>query len=271
MDEALKGLLVLGAAGFFFSLLLAILSRTLQVKENPLVEKILEILPGANCGACGFSGCRAFAESVVENKQAVVCRPGSDEVNQAVAGILGVDSLKADPFKAVVKCGATCEEKKYSTDYKGPRTCADAHIAGGGPDCKYGCIGFGDCLAACPVKALSLSKGRIVVDSKKCIGCGACLKVCPRALFELVPYREGEKIYYVACSNSEKGPATRKVCSRGCIVCGLCTKVGDSPFYLSQNVSHVAYDKVAGEDPLVAAQKKCPTHCIDSADVHPDR
>jgi len=267
MNEALRGLLVLGSVGFAFSVLLAFLSRKLKVEEDPLVEKIMEILPGINCGACGFSGCKAFAESVVKSKEAAVCKPGGEEVNEQVAALLNVKAEKTRSLKAVVACGADSEEKKFSSEYRGPRTCAAAHLVGGGPDCKYGCIGFGDCIAACPVGGLSMVKGRIIVDIEKCIGCGKCAQVCPRNLFELVPYEKKSRIFYVACSNREKGPQTRKVCSRGCIVCGMCTRVGDSPFYLDQNLSRVSYEKVKAEDPLVAAKDKCPTKCIDSVDV----
>lgn len=267
MNEAIRGLVVLGSAGFAFSVLLAFLSKKLKVEENPLVYKVLEILPGINCGACGFSGCRVFAESVVKNKQTIVCKPWGEEVNKKIASLLGQQARKVDSHKAVVKCGATKGDKKCSSDYRGPLSCASAHLIGAGLDCKYGCIGLGDCVTVCPVNVISLNESKISIDAEKCIGCGSCLKACPRNLFELVSCKAGTRIFYVSCNNSEKSQATRKVCLRGCVACGICTKVKDSPFYLEENLSCVAYDKVKTKEPLYAAQKKCPTHCIDAANV----
>jgi ferredoxin len=138
---------------------------------------------------------------------------------------------------------------------------------GGALDCKYGCLGFGDCIKVCPTKAISIKQGKVYIDVKKCIGCGKCEKACPRNLFELVPHKEGEKIYYVACNNKEKGLYVRSVCGRGCITCGLCTRVEGSPFYLKENLSYLDYQKTASQEVLDKAKNACPTHCIDRIDI----
>ena len=268
MAEALKGLLVLGSVGFLFSLVLAFLGEKLKVREDPLVVKILELLPGVNCGACGLSGCRAFAEEIVKQRNSLLCRPAGEETNKRIAGLLDLSAKVISAQKAVVRCGAEKKDKKYSSIYRGPSICSFAHILGAGLDCKYGCLGFGDCIDVCPVKAISIKNDKVHVDIKKCVGCGKCLEVCPRNIFELVPFKKEVDVYSVSCNNKEKAVYTRKVCARGCTACGLCLKVEDSPFYLKNNLSHIDYSKLKNRESLNKAKDKCPTHCIDKVVVY---
>jgi RnfABCDGE-type electron transport complex B subunit len=267
MDEAIRGLLVLGSVGFIFSIVLALLGKRLKVEEDPLVTQILELLPGLNCGACGFSGCKAFARSLVSNRTLILCRPAGEEVSKRIAALLNLEMKEATSLKAVVRCGADLNQKKNSGEYSGPQSCIFANIVGAALDCKYGCLGFGDCVEICPTKAISMDNKKVYIDIKKCIGCGRCSKACPRNLFELLSYKEGESIYFVACSNKEKTSFVRRVCKRGCIACGLCTRVEDSPFYLKDNLSYLNYQKATSPDVLDKAKKACPTHCIDKVEA----
>ncbi|MBU0693972.1 MAG: 4Fe-4S dicluster domain-containing protein [Candidatus Omnitrophica bacterium] len=271
MKEVQASLLVLGLTGFSFSLLLAFLSKKLKVKEDARIEKILSILPGLNCGACGVSGCRVFAQAVVkEGKIFSGCLPAGEGMNKEIAKALGIEtSVVKRKSVAVCRCGADDKEKKVSCLYQGPKTCKAADLIGGAIDCLYGCFGFGDCEAVCPPGAITVAKGKVYVDIEKCIGCGKCLPACPSNLFELLPLAENlDTYYYIACNNREKGVNVKKVCSRGCIACGICTKGENSPFYLKDNLAFIEYKKIVENEPLEEAKNKCPTKCIMKFTVH---
>ena len=252
----------LGVGGLLFSVLLSILSKKLKVIDDPKVAKILEVLPGINCGACGFSGCRAYAEAVAKTNDIYNgCLPGGEEVNSVICDIIGVKDLTSRVKKvAICHCGASSNEKKESTVYNGPLTCKAADLLKAVIDCHYGCLGLGDCVGVCPVQALSIVNKRIIVDHLKCIGCGKCLLACPRNLFEMVPFNE--KIYSVACNNKQKAVNVKKVCSKGCIGCGICARVEGGPFTVTGNLSYLDYSKIKNLKPLDVAQQKCPTKCI---------
>jgi len=262
MNQIITAPLALGLTGFCFAIVLSFLSKKLKVEDNPQVEKIRNVLPGTNCGACGFAGCYGFAEAVAKNKKIFSgCIPGGAAVNQKVSAIIGIEAaLHHHKLVAVCRCQAKTTEKIISFVYQGPKACNAADFFSS-IDCAYGCLGFGDCIAICPVKAISFSDTYISIDRKKCIGCGKCAQTCPRNLFELVP-RMGETTYYVGCSNKEKALSVKAVCNRGCIACGMCVKVKDSPFYLKQNLSYIDYAKIKHEAPLKEAKEKCPTKCI---------
>lgn len=264
MNEIQIAILTLGSIGLVFSVLLAFLSKKLKVQEDPRVEKIVNILPGVNCGACGFSGCKVFAEAVAKECSLFSgCLPGGTEVNNSIAQTLGITANTETSNRVVVcRCGAERDEKMISLLYQGPQTCLAADITGGAIDCVYGCIGFGDCLEVCPVGALSLKGRKIYVDIDKCIGCGHCVEKCPRDLFELVPRNSSFGIYYVACRNNDNAVLVKRVCARGCIGCGICMRVPNSPYYLKEKLSSLDYNKATQKTPLEEARIKCPTKCI---------
>ena len=272
MEQVLIAIAAMGSMGLVFGIVLSLLNRKLYVEEDPRVKEVLDILPGINCGACGFSGCRAYAKAAVAKKDLMGgCRPGGEQVNRMLAGILGVEVKPDSPLKVIVLCGAKYGEKKISVDYKGPKTCNAANQTSANIDCKYGCLGFGDCTQVCPVNALSLDNGKVIVDYNLCAGCGKCVEVCPRNILELVEIK-GEHIYTVACRNPEDALSTKKVCSIGCIGCTLCTKViKDSPFYMEEKVSRIDYEKIKGveETDLDKTKDKCPVGIIKKIDLRP--
>jgi H+/Na+-translocating ferredoxin:NAD+ oxidoreductase subunit B len=261
----IQAITVLGVTGFSFAGLLAFLSKKLHVEEDPRVTKVLEALPGLNCGACGLSGCRAYAEAAV--KECTLfngCLVGGKEVNNEVSEILGVSGCNSLKTQVVAcRCGAGDGEQKKSSEYFGPQTCHCANITGGAIDCSWGCIAFGDCVKICPVGALRLEKGKIIVDIVKCTGCGQCVKTCPRKLFEFIPYKENIHTCHVACSNKEKALQVKNVCTRGCIGCSLCTRVEASPYYMQENLSYIHYNDACELKPLLEGKNKCPTKCIE--------
>jgi len=257
-------IVVLGGIGLIFSLVLSFLNKKLKVEEDPRIKEILEVLPQINCGACGFSGCLAYAQNAVKECNIFRgCLPGGKEVNEKVSKILGIECSFKKEKVVVCRCGATDQEKRETNIYQGVETCKGADLVGGRINCLYGCLGFGDCIKVCPVGAITLDE-RIYVDIKKCIGCGKCVNICPRHLFEFVPL--SEKIYYVACSNHDKGVDTKKVCKRGCIGCGICTRINSS-FYLKDNLSYFDYKKIEKYSLLEVAKDKCPTKCIFLVDA----
>jgi RnfABCDGE-type electron transport complex B subunit len=264
MNIVTLSVIILGGVGLTFSVLLAFLGNKLKVEEDPRVARLLDVLPGINCGACGFSGCRAYAEAAVEQARTFSgCLPGGAEVNQQRAEILELgEYIPVDRKVAVCRCGADEAEKKASAVYQGPLTCQSAHVIGGLIDCSFGCLGLGDCVSVCPAGGLAVKNKKVVVDIEKCIGCGRCVQACPRNLFELVPVAKATGTYYVACNAREKGANVRKVCSRGCISCGICVKVDNSPFHLKDDLSYIDYKKAQENGPLEEAAKKCPTKCI---------
>ncbi|PIE33883.1 electron transporter RnfB [candidate division KSB3 bacterium] len=207
-----------------FAFLLAVADKKLQVEEDPRVEKIIEALPGANCGGCGYPGCSAFAEHVVAGDAPINgCAPGGAETVEKIAEIMGVEAGSLDKQVAVVLCHGGAKEAVRSAVYNGVQTCQSAMIVGGGGKlCRYGCLGFGDCVASCSFDAIYMNDNQLpVVDPEKCTACGQCVEACPRNLIEL---HAVEHKMFVFCKSQDKGPIVKKACSVGCIGCRLCVK-----------------------------------------------
>ena len=186
-------------------------------------------MPGANCGGCGFAGCRAFADSAVKasSLDGIFCPVGGNDVMKKVAGILGYELKEKAPEVAVLRCNGTCSARPRVNDYDGAASCrVKAALYSGDTLCAFGCLGCGDCVAACQFGAISMDPetGLPVVDEAKCTACGACAKACPRKLIEIRPKGPRSMRVYVACSNRDKGPAAKKACANACIGCGICAK-----------------------------------------------
>ncbi len=269
MDNILISILSLTAMGICFGAILAVLDKKLKVESNPLVEEVEKLLPGINCGACGYPGCRKFAEEAVKNKSlGKGCIPGGKETNDKIARLLGISASSANAKKAVIFCSGTNNAKKISSKYRGIISCAAVNLANAGPDCKYGCIGLGDCVKVCPAQAISIENGLCVIDPKKCIGCGLCVKACPRNIIHMVDPGNKDFIVKVACSNPGPMQEVKKVCSAGCIGCGLCTKIiPDSPFYMEKKLAAADNSKITSKKQIQPAIDKCPAKVIKIIDV----
>ena len=213
---------VLGALGAIFGVLLAIASRVFAVPVDERSEHIAGLLPGANCGGCGYTGCGLYAAAIVNDGVPVnKCVAGGDKVTAAIAEYMGVQMTKNERLVALVKCtGGNNAVKKY--EYDGITDCLSASLlANGHMECSAGCLGFGSCGNACMFGAISVKDGRAVVDHEKCTGCMACANACPRHVIVPVSYMQD---VVIACSSHERGAALRKMCNIGCIGCGLCQK-----------------------------------------------
>ena len=217
-------ILVLGVIGIIAAILLFFAAKKFHLYENPLIGKVEQLLPGANCGGCGFSGCHAFAVECANAKtlEGLVCTSLDKKGMEKVAEAVGLKATAAVKKVAIVKCGANCTQRHQRNIYNGVESCAiESSLYQGESDCVYGCLGSGDCVRACPFDAMKIDNDHRLayVDIAKCTGCGKCVEACPRKLCELVPLPEDRALVWVVCSNKDKGPVVMKECDLGCIGC----------------------------------------------------
>lgn len=213
----------LGLSGLVIGVLLAVAAQKFKVDTDPRVAQIISVLPGANCGGCGFPGCSGLANAIVEGRAPVnACVVGGSNVAEKVAGIMGVGADDIEPSVAVVYCQGNCDNAETTAAYEGVDDCRALHALGGTKKCAYGCLGLGSCVKACRFGAIKMGGDGIpVVDREKCTGCAACAKACPRAVIEMVP---ASKKVHILCRSYDKGPVTRKNCRVGCIACQACVR-----------------------------------------------
>ena len=215
---------VIGCVGLFIGLFLGVAAIKFKVTVNPKEEEVLNVLPGNNCGGCGFAGCSALAHAIAEMEAPVnACPVGGEPVGKQIAEIMGVEEEQSERKVAFVKCQGDCDKTHLDYEYTGIEDCGMlSFVPNGGPkSCNHGCLGYGNCVKACMFDAIHIENGIAVVDMDACKACGKCVEACPKHLIELVPY---EAKYLVACSSKDKGPVTMKACDTGCISCQLCKK-----------------------------------------------
>ncbi|MCD6412878.1 MAG: RnfABCDGE type electron transport complex subunit B [Elusimicrobia bacterium] len=257
MNEIVFAPLFLAIYGGIFSLFLAISYFLLRTKADPKVDVVEKILPGLNCGACGYASCHAYAKALVyEDAPLGRCAPGGAAAAELIGKLLS-KSGKVDKVVAVVKC-AGGSKKKF--EYSGISSCSAARLVYSGPlVCEWGCLGFGDCVRVCPFNAIFIKDGVAVVDSSKCTGCGLCVEVCPQKIIELIPAKQR---FFVACSNHGK-TEVRQYCKNGCFACGICVSPRFNPdgiAEMKENLPVILRDKVADAAQLAKAGEKCPVN-----------
>ena len=247
------------ATGFLCALVLAIASKVMAVKVDEDVARLRKILPGVNCGACGYSGCDSYAAALAHDGAKVnVCLPGGNTVSKEISEILGVAAEDVVPKTAFVHCGGDDRVRKRKMDYSGIRTCyAEKQLYGGQNACVFGCLGYGDCVAVCPEGAICVENGLARVDPRKCMGCGLCAKVCPNKVI-FVEFKTTRVT--VRCKNPEKGAIVRKKCSSGCIGCMKCVReCPEQAITANGNLAVIDYEKCVGCRTCADA---CVTKCI---------
>ena len=258
MSQLWVPVVIVVVIGLIAGLGLAIASILLAVPKDEKAEAIEEMLPGANCGACGFSGCSGYAKALAHGEaKPGLCAPGGAEVAKTVSQYLGLADVAVEAKVAVVKCLGSYDNTSDKMEYEGIQSCtAAAQLAGGVSSCRYGCMGMGDCVQACAYGAIEVCNGVARVDPSRCKGCSMCVKACPKHLITLVPLKRQA---IVRCSNCDKGASTNKVCKVGCIGCMKCQKVCEVGAIKVENF-HATVDpeKCVGCGKYVEA---CPRHC----------
>ena len=261
MNEIYAAVAVVGGVGLLFGILLAVASFVFEVKKDERVEKIIEELPGANCGACGFAGCSAYAEAIVNDGAKInCCSVGKAPVAEKISEIMGVEAEAVEEVVARVSCGGNCSSAVLKYEYEGVSDCSAAMKLGGGQKaCPSGCVGLGSCVKVCQFGAISIVDGVAVVDEDKCTACGQCLKRCPKGIIHFVPKKHRQ---WVVCQNPETGKYVNQYCKAGCIGCKICEK--NCPFdaiHVENNYAVIDYDKCKN---CGICAKKCPRHAIHS-------
>ncbi|MCR4909998.1 MAG: Fe-S cluster domain-containing protein [Bacteroidales bacterium] len=256
---------VLAGLGLILALLLFLLAKKFKVEEDPRIDEVEKVMPGANCGGCGFAGCRAFADSAVKapNLDNHYCPVGGNDVMKQVAAILGYEVKEKAPEVAVVRCNGTCANRPRTNTYDGVQSCkVKAALYAGDTACGFGCLGCGDCAAACQFGALSMDPetGLPVVDEQKCTACGACVKACPKSIIELRPKGPRGMKVFVSCVNKDKGPVAKKACAAACIGCGICAKTCTHDAIVVEN--NIAYIDASKCKLCRECEAMCPTGSI---------
>ena len=239
----------LSVLGLVLAVILYAVAQKFKVEEDPRIDDVEALLPGANCGGCGYAGCRAFAEACVssENLNSLYCPVGGNSVMQPIASRLGFEVSEKAPMVAVLRCHGSFDNRPRTNVYDGASSCrVKAALYSGDTGCKYGCLGLADCVSVCKFDALKMDerRGLPMVDEEKCTACGACVKACPKMIIELRNKGPKSRRIYVACANEDKGAVARKACSVACIGCGKCKKVCQFDAITVENsLAYIDFDK----------------------------
>ncbi len=259
----LKAVLALAGIGLLFGVILSIASKCFAVEKDERFDEIVAMLPGANCGGCGYAGCSALAEAILAgNASPTLCVACNPDTPAQIAEKLGITITQNIRMTALVRCsGGEHSQNRYI--YSGLHDCiAAAKLAGGPKECPYGCLGLGSCVAACQFGALSIKNGVAVVDHEKCTGCLRCVNTCPRHVIVAVPYTADVS---VLCSSQQRGADLRKICEIGCLGCKICERTcTHDAIKVINNLAVIDYEKCTG---CGECADKCPRHLIKDTKI----
>lgn len=264
MTNIINPVVVLGGLGLLFGVLLSIASKIFVVEVDPKIEEVLNALPGANCGACGYPGCGGCAAAIAQGKAPVTaCTIGGQKVAENVADIMGVNAAQMERNVAVVLCQGDCEKAKDKYIYQGIQDCrVQATLGGGQKECSYGCLGCGTCFDVCEFNAIRMINGIAVINKENCTACNKCVEICPKKIIEMVPY---ESTAIVKCKSEDPGKLVRGYCSTGCIGCKICVKnCPTEAFSFENNLAWINYEKCIN---CLVCVEKCPTNAIDNSSI----
>ena len=251
---------IVGGTGLFIGAFLGVAGKKFAVEVDEREEAIMGVLPGNNCGGCGYAGCSGLAAAIVKGEAEVgACPVGGAPVAALIGEIMGQEAGEQVHKVAFVKCGGTCDKAGKDYEYHGIHDCIMVNMMqnNGPKTCNYGCLGEGTCVKACPFDAIHVVDGVAVVDKDACKACGKCIAVCPKKLIELVPYAQK---HLVQCSSRDKGKDVMKACKVGCIGCKLCEKVCEfDAARVTDNLSRIDTEKCTN---CGACAAKCPKKII---------
>ncbi len=250
---------VITVVGLIVGIALVYTGKKFHVDVDPREAAVRECLPGNNCGACGYAGCDAMAAAIAKGEApAGGCPVGGQSVADKIGAIMGVSADATVRKIAFVKCKGSCDVTRNQANYIGVKDCRSAVLSGlNVADCEYGCLGYGSCVAACHNDAIKVNNGVAEVNRSKCVGCGLCAKACPKGLIELIP---ATSFVAVQCSNKDRGPQVKKVCSAGCIGCMICMRQCENDaIHVENNLAKIDYEKCTQCGKCVA---KCPVKVI---------
>ena len=244
MNVIVASLITLGVIGLVAAIVLYFVAQKFKVEEDPRIDEVESVLPGANCGGCGFPGCHGFADACVKSPSldGKLCPVGGQPVMSKIATILGMSVADSKPKVAVVRCNGSCANRPKKNFFDGAKSCRISNqLYAGETGCSFGCLGYGDCVDVCKFDAIKINPdtGLPEVDDDKCTACGACAKICPKRIIELRDKGVKNRRVFVSCVNKDKGAVARKACSAACIGCGLCAK--NCPFNAIKVENNLAY------------------------------
>lgn len=256
----LYAIITLSGLGLISSFLLGVAAKKFGVKVDPKVEQIEEMLPGANCGACGYAGCSALAKAINDGTAPVEsCIPGGPEVAQVIANILGVEAKAKEKQVAKIFCSGGVDKATIKSRYVGILDCKAASLLGAeSKECIFACLGYGSCAKVCPFDAIVMGANGIpIILEDKCKACGKCVDICPKSIIKILPAKIS---VFVLCSSQDKASIVKKACTVGCIGCGICAKVCPEGAITVENyLAHIDYDKCTGCQKCI---EKCPRKII---------
>lgn len=272
MTVLLSTILTLSVLGILAAVVLYFVAQKFKVEEDPRIDEVEKMLPGANCGGCGFAGCRGMADALVKNDDisALFCPVGGGDTMKGIASYLGKAAPEKEPMVATVRCGGVCDKRPRTNTFDGAKSCAVASsLYVGETACSFGCLGYGDCVDACAFDAIHINPvtGIAEVDAEKCTACGACVKACPKNIIELRKKWPKGRALYVGCVSKDKGAAVMKACKAGCIGCGKCEKVcAFGAITIENNVAYIDSHKCKLCRKCV---NECPTGAIKLVGMEP--
>ncbi len=261
MFEIVVPALILGGFAFVSAAGLVAASKKFYVYEDPRIDQVEALLPGANCGGCGFAGCRSYAENSVQNKMVdPPCPVASAETMRAIADLLGLEAVEQERQVATLLCKGSHQNSPAIVDYRGIEDCLAATLViDSVKNCAFACLGLGSCVRACAFDAMYLEDGIVNVDEEKCTGCGLCIPACPKNLLVLRPV---SALTVVTCSNTDRGADARKACKVACIGCMKCQKVCEhSAIHVTDFLASINYENCTNCGQCVEA---CPTNAIEN-------
>lgn len=264
--------MTLSLLGILAAVVLYFVAQKFKVEEDPRIDEVEKMLPGANCGGCGFAGCRGMADALVKNDDisALFCPVGGGDTMKGIAAYLGKAAPEKEPMVATVRCGGVCDKRPRTNTFDGAKSCAVASsLYVGETACAYGCLGYGDCVAACAFDAIHINPetGIAEVDAEKCTACGACVKACPKKIIELRKKWPKGRAVYVGCVSKDKGAVVMKACKAGCIGCGKCEKVcAFGAITIENNLAYIDSQKCKLCRKCV---NECPTGAIKLVGMEP--